>query len=69
MASSSVVNIGDLHAFPVLGILEVFAGDSVAELIVDALALGGRRFYGGDIVVVKHKVVAKAEGRMVALTS
>ena len=45
----------------------MFPGDSVADLIVDALALGGLRFHAGDILVVKHKIVSKAEGRMVAL--
>jgi coenzyme F420-0:L-glutamate ligase/coenzyme F420-1:gamma-L-glutamate ligase len=63
------INIGELHAFPVLSIREVFPGDSVANLIVDALALGGLRFHSGDILVVKHKIVSKAEGRKVALDS
>ena len=52
-----------------LGIRDVFAGDSVAKLVVDALALGGRRFHDGDILVVKHKIVSKAEGRTVVLDS
>src|SRR5271167_1816743 len=61
------INNGELRALPVLGIRDVFAGDSVAGLIVDALALGGLRFHEGDILVVKHKIVSKAEGRVVAL--
>ena len=69
MGTGTATNFGELHAFPVLGIRNVFAGDSVAKLIVDALALGGRRFYDGDILVVKHKIVSKAEGRLVALDS
>src|ERR1035438_925132 len=63
------LNIGELRAIPVLGIRDVFAGDSVAVLVVDALALGGLRFHDGDILVVKHKIVSKAEGRRVALDS
>ncbi len=63
------INIGELHAIPVLGIREVFSGDSVANLVVDALALGGLRFHPGDILVVKHKIVSKAEGQTVALDS
>ena len=59
----------ELHAIPVWGIGDVLPGDSIAELVVDALALGGFRFYDGDILVVKHKIVSKAEGRMVALAS
>ena len=51
------------------GIRDVFAGDSIGDLIVDALALGGLRLHEGDILVVKHKIVSKAERRMVALDS
>jgi len=64
---SSSININELHALPVLSMREVFPGDSVADLVVDTLALGGRRFYEGDILVVKHKIVSKAEGRMIVL--
>jgi coenzyme F420-0:L-glutamate ligase/coenzyme F420-1:gamma-L-glutamate ligase len=63
------VKTGELRAIPVLGIRDVFAGDSVASLIVDALAFGGLCFHDGDILVVKHKIVSKAEGRRVALDS
>src|SRR5271169_1977865 len=61
------INTRELRALPVLGLRDVFPGDSVAGLIVDALALGGLRFHEGDILVVKHKIVSKAEGRTVAL--
>ncbi|MDR3747824.1 MAG: coenzyme F420-0:L-glutamate ligase [Acidobacteriota bacterium] len=60
-------NFGEIRALPVLGIRDVFEGDSIGDLIVDALALGGLRLHEGDIVVVKHKIVSKAEGRTVAL--
>jgi coenzyme F420-0:L-glutamate ligase/coenzyme F420-1:gamma-L-glutamate ligase len=69
MPSSSIVNIGELRALPVLSIRDVFAGDSIADLVVDALALGGLRLHEGDILVVKHKIVSKAEGRTVVLDS
>ncbi len=60
---------GELRAIPVRGIRDVFSGDSMADLLVDALALGGLRLHGGDILVVKHKIVSKAENRTVALDS
>src|ERR1035437_3963 len=69
MPSTPTVKTGELRAIPVLGIRDVFAGDSVASLIVDALAFGGLCFHDGDILVVKHKIVSKAEGRRVALDS
>ena len=69
MKAPTPINIGELRALPVLGIRDVFEGDSVADLIVNALALGGLRLHAGDIVVVKHKIVSKAEGCKVALES
>jgi coenzyme F420-0:L-glutamate ligase/coenzyme F420-1:gamma-L-glutamate ligase len=59
----------ELHAIPVWGIGDVLAGDSIADLIVEALATGGLRFHAGDILAVKHKIVSKAEGRTVELAS
>ena len=59
----------ELHALPIWGIGDVMSGDSVADLIVDALALGGLRLHVGDILVLKHKIVSKAEGRMVELAT
>jgi coenzyme F420-0:L-glutamate ligase/coenzyme F420-1:gamma-L-glutamate ligase len=63
------INIGEFRAIPVLGIQQVTPGQSVAELVVGALALGGLRLHPGDILVVKHKIVSKAEGRLVVLDS
>jgi coenzyme F420-0:L-glutamate ligase/coenzyme F420-1:gamma-L-glutamate ligase len=60
---------GEIRARPVRGIRDVFPGDSVADLVVDALALGGLRFHEGDILVVKHKIISKAEKRTVELNS
>ncbi len=37
--------------------------------MIGALALSGLRFHAGDILVVKHKIVSKAEGRMVELST
>jgi coenzyme F420-0:L-glutamate ligase / coenzyme F420-1:gamma-L-glutamate ligase len=67
MRSPTPININELRALPVLSVRDVFPGDSVTDLIVDTLALGGLRFHAGDVLVVKHKIVSKAEGRMVKL--
>jgi coenzyme F420-0:L-glutamate ligase/coenzyme F420-1:gamma-L-glutamate ligase len=69
MRTRDSVNLGEMRAIPVLGIRDVFAGDSIAKLVVDALALGGLRFHEGDIFMVKHKIVSKAEGHTVLLDS
>jgi coenzyme F420-0:L-glutamate ligase/coenzyme F420-1:gamma-L-glutamate ligase len=52
------------------GLPEVFVGDDLAALIAtarDALDPGTMSFDAGDVLVVAHKVVSKAEGRVVAL--
>ncbi len=67
--SPASIGATELRAIPVRGIGEVQAGDSIAALIIGALALGGYRLHAGDIVVVKHKIVSKAEGRTVELST
>lgn len=61
--------VGELRTIPVRGLPEISAGDSIADLAVDVLALGGLRFQDGDILVIKHKVISKAEDRRVRLDS
>jgi coenzyme F420-0:L-glutamate ligase/coenzyme F420-1:gamma-L-glutamate ligase len=51
----------------VKGIPMVKAGDNVAELICRAAELQGTPIQDGDIIVVTHVVVSKAEGRVVNL--
>ncbi|MDP2712365.1 MAG: coenzyme F420-0:L-glutamate ligase [Solirubrobacteraceae bacterium] len=46
------------------GVPDVRAGDDLAAILVAA----ADRLTGGDVLVVAHKVVSKAEGRTVALT-
>ena len=51
------------------GIGEVEPGDDLAGLIADALGASGLTLADADCVVVTQKVVSKAEGRLVELTS
>jgi coenzyme F420-0:L-glutamate ligase/coenzyme F420-1:gamma-L-glutamate ligase len=59
----------ELRVIPIPVEGEVEPGDSLAQLLERGLASARRRLAAGDIVVVKHKVVSKAEGRLVALDS
>ena len=59
----------DLRAIPVHGIGEIEADESIADVIVDALDRASEQLQDGDILVIKHKAVAKAENRRVALDS
>jgi coenzyme F420-0:L-glutamate ligase/coenzyme F420-1:gamma-L-glutamate ligase len=51
------------------GIPAVAAGDDLARLLGDALERVGLQPRPGDVLVVTHKVVSKAEGRIVALAA
>ena len=53
---------GELRVIPVKGLPEVREGDDVAALIAACAELED-----GDVIVVAHKVVSKAEGRVVRL--
>jgi coenzyme F420-0:L-glutamate ligase / coenzyme F420-1:gamma-L-glutamate ligase len=53
-----------LEVLPVVGLPEVRPGDDVAGLVAEA---AGKDLRAGDVVVVTHKVVSKAEGRLVDL--
>ncbi len=55
-----------LTVIPVTGIGEIAPGDDLAAIVLDAATRSGVTLIDGDVVVVTHKVVSKAEGRMVA---
>jgi len=57
----------ELRIIPVRIAEEIRPGDSVTERLLDALKKLPLTLLKGDILVVKHKVVSKAEGRLVAL--
>jgi coenzyme F420-0:L-glutamate ligase/coenzyme F420-1:gamma-L-glutamate ligase len=56
-----------LSAIPIPGIGEVGPGDSIPDLLLAAVSRSRRRFRRGDILVITHKIVSKAEGQIVAL--
>lgn len=49
------------------GIPEATGGADVAALIAEGLAASATRLASGDILVVTHKLISKAEGRLVDL--
>jgi coenzyme F420-0:L-glutamate ligase/coenzyme F420-1:gamma-L-glutamate ligase len=57
-----------VRILPLRGLPEVTSGDDEAQLIIDA-ALAGPGIEPGDVIVVTQKIVSKAEGRVVALSS
>jgi coenzyme F420-0:L-glutamate ligase/coenzyme F420-1:gamma-L-glutamate ligase len=61
-ATPSEVRLIGLGATP-----EITPGADLARLVADAAAAGGARLADGDIVIVTHKAIAKAEGRLLDL--
>lgn len=60
---------GELRIIPVRVAREIKPGDSLAEILGQALERCGASLAKGDVLVVKHKIVSKAEGQLVRLDS
>jgi coenzyme F420-0:L-glutamate ligase / coenzyme F420-1:gamma-L-glutamate ligase len=58
-----------LWLIPVTVAAEIKSGDRVVDHIFSALVHSGLKFHSGDILVVKHKIVSKAEGQIVDLAT
>jgi len=61
--------MGNLEVFPLQGIPEVEEGADLPLLVVSALRKSMVKLEDGDIVVLKQKLVSKAEGKVVRLDS
>jgi coenzyme F420-0:L-glutamate ligase / coenzyme F420-1:gamma-L-glutamate ligase len=61
--------MNELLAFSVRGIGEIRPGDPLADVILTALKRQKRPLVAGDILVVTHKIVSKAEGHVVPLSN
>ena len=62
-----MVAVGALSANALAGVPEVREGDDVAQLVCDAA--GPRRLRDGQLLVIAHKIVSKAEGAVVSLAT
>lgn len=67
MWSGGQLSSGDVRVIGIDGIPEVPVGADVAALIGDAIVASGDGLLPGDIVVVTHKIVSKAEGQVIDL--
>jgi len=59
----------DLRLIPIPFPGEIHPGDSLPDKLLDALRQRRLRFQAGDILVVKHKIISKSEGRLVDLAT
>ncbi len=59
----------EVRVLGIRGLPDVVPGDDLASLIARALAEARIAAEAGDVFVIGHKIVSKAEGRLVALAS
>jgi coenzyme F420-0:L-glutamate ligase / coenzyme F420-1:gamma-L-glutamate ligase len=59
----------EIRAIPIEGIGEVRPGDDIPAAVIAALKRKRRALSEGDILVITHKVVSKAEGQIIPLAS
>jgi coenzyme F420-0:L-glutamate ligase / coenzyme F420-1:gamma-L-glutamate ligase len=59
----------ELRLIPISFADEIHPGDSLPDKLLESLRRRRLRFEAGDILVVKHKIVSKSEGRLVDLTT
>jgi coenzyme F420-0:L-glutamate ligase / coenzyme F420-1:gamma-L-glutamate ligase len=60
---------GELRIIPISLADEIRSGDSLAEIFLQSLAQRKLAFEPGDILVVKHKIISKSEGRIIDLAT
>ena len=58
-----------IEVIPLQGMPEVARGDDLAALILEAVNSNSLTLVDGDVVVVKHKIVSKSEGRVIRLSA
>lgn len=58
-----------LHLIPIPLADEIQPGDSLADKLLEALRRRRLKLQSGDILIVKHKIVSKSEGRIVDLAT
>jgi len=65
----SLSSIAEVRLISIRVAGDIRPGDSVAEILLAALHRSQLRLQSGDILVVKHKIISKSEGRLVDLAT
>jgi coenzyme F420-0:L-glutamate ligase/coenzyme F420-1:gamma-L-glutamate ligase len=63
----SKLGTSEVRLIPIRVADEIHSGDALADRLLGAMRRTRLRLQAGDILVVKHKIVSKAEGRLVDL--
>lgn len=48
---------------------DIVSGDAIADKLLESLRRSGVHLQSGDILVVKHKIISKAEGQLIDLST
>jgi len=59
----------EIRLIPIKLAEEIMPGTSISDALLAAMRRARQRLQSGDILVVKHKIVSKAEGQLVDLTT
>lgn len=59
----------ELRLIPISFADEIRAGDFVSDKLLESLRRRRARLESGDILIVKHKIVSKSEGRLIDLST
>ncbi len=66
---AKTTKVAEVRLIPITLADEIGPGASIADELVEALRRSRQRLHPGDILVIKHKIVSKAEGRLVDLAT
>jgi coenzyme F420-0:L-glutamate ligase / coenzyme F420-1:gamma-L-glutamate ligase len=59
----------ELRLIPIPFADEIHPGDPLADRLLESMRRRRLRFQSGDILIVKHKIVSKSEGRLIDLAT
>jgi coenzyme F420-0:L-glutamate ligase/coenzyme F420-1:gamma-L-glutamate ligase len=68
MSETTVAPV-EMRVYGIGGLPEIQPHDDVPALIAESIAVSGLGLLPDDVIVVTHKIVSKAEGRLVDLTT
>ena len=66
---AKTTKVGEVRLIPITLADEIVQGASIVDRLIQALRQSRQRLRPGDILIVKHKIVSKAEGRLVDLVT
>ena len=61
--------LSEIRLIPILVEGEIRPGDNVVQTLLTSLQRNNLQIQGGDVLVIKHKIVSKAEGQVIDLAT